>query len=302
MKAVFETRAQSGYDDAVETRYHFPKRYLDPASQAEGDWIVYREPRRAGGRSGYVAVARVRRIDRDPADPDHAYARLEHYLPFDRVVPIQEGAAPYERLLRDIAPNRWGATLRGRSVRDIADDEFNAIVRAGLSETLSQENARRLDLVPDDVDGETRTYLELPQAEQERRVQEILLNRKIRDASFRKRVCDAYGDTCAVTGLRMVNGGGRPEVQAAHILPVADGGPDLVQNGVALSGTVHWLFDRHLISVDEEHRLLVSHNRVPNELQQLFQRQRERILLPRDCSLWPHPRFLRHHLQAFASA
>jgi putative restriction endonuclease len=251
-------------------------------------------------------VARVRRIDRDPADPDHAYARLEHYLPFDRVVPIQEGAAPYERLLRDIAPNRWGATLRGRSVRDIADDEFNAIVRAGLSETLSQENARRLDLVPDDVDGETRTYLELPQAEQERRVQEILLNRmlnrKIRDASFRKRVCDAYGDTCAVTGLRMVNGGGRPEVQAAHILPVADGGPDLVQNGVALSGTVHWLFDRHLISVDEEHRLLVSHNRVPNELQQLFQRQRERILLPRDCSLWPHPRFLRHHLQAFASA
>jgi putative restriction endonuclease len=43
-----------------------------------------------------------------------------------------------------------------------------------------------------------------------------------------------------------------------------------VQNGLALSGTVHWLFDRHLISLTDDYRLLVSHNKVPAELRGLF--------------------------------
>ncbi|MBX9460355.1 MAG: HNH endonuclease [Brevundimonas sp.] len=74
----------------------------------------------------------------------------------------------------------------------------------------------------------------------------MLVNRKVRDTSFRRQVCRAYDDTCAITGLRIINGGGRSEVQAAHIWPVEHGGPDTVRNGLALSGTVHWLFDRHL--------------------------------------------------------
>src|SRR3546814_1909519 len=79
----------------------------------------------------------------------------------------------------------------------------------------------------------------------------MLVNRKIRDANFRNHVLDAYENTCAVTGLRIVNGGGKAEAQAAHIWSVAGGGPDIVQNGVALSATAHWLFDRHLITFDD---------------------------------------------------
>jgi hypothetical protein len=37
--------------------------------------------------------------------------------------------------------------------------------------------------------------------------------------------------------LQIINGGGRTEVQAAHIRPVAAGGSDSVRNGLALSGT-----------------------------------------------------------------
>jgi putative restriction endonuclease len=111
-------------------------------------------------------------------------------------------------------------------------------------------------------------------------------------------VCAAYDNTCAVTGLRIVNGGGRSEVQAAHIWPVADGGPDVVQNGLALSGTVHWLFDRHLIWVSDDYRLLVSHNKVPTDLQQLFANQLNRIRLPSRQSDWPNPAFLRQHRDA----
>jgi putative restriction endonuclease len=45
----------------------------------------------------------------------------------------------------------------------------------------------------------------------------MLVNRKIRDATFRRAFCDAYYNTCAMTGLKIVNGGGKAEVQAAHI-------------------------------------------------------------------------------------
>ena len=77
MKAIFDTKPGSGYDDDVARRYHFPDRYLAQAEPAVGDWIAYREPRRDGGRSGYVAVARLSpdgavRLGLDPgtADPE----------------------------------------------------------------------------------------------------------------------------------------------------------------------------------------------------------------------------------------
>ena len=59
MKGVFDTRPLTEYDDDINLRYHFPNRYLAEAERTKKDWIVYREPRRGGGRQAYVAVARV---------------------------------------------------------------------------------------------------------------------------------------------------------------------------------------------------------------------------------------------------
>ena len=87
-------------------------------------------------------------------------------------------------------------------------------------------------------------------------------------------------------------------MQAAHIWSVEDGGPDAIQSGIALSGTIHWSFDRHLISVSDDYRLLVSHNKVPAELQSLFANELERIRLPSCRSDWPHPAYLRRHREA----
>ena len=46
--------------------------------------------------------------------------------------------------------------------------------------------------------------------------------------------------------------------EAAHIKPVEHGGPDSIQNGIALSGTAHWMFDRGLIGFDDDLGILVS--------------------------------------------
>ena len=111
---------------------------------------------------------------------------------------------------------------------------------------------------------------------------------------------NAYDSRCAVTGLRMANRGGKAEAQAAHIWSVTDGAPDVVQNGIALSATAHWLFDRHLISLDDDCRLLVSHNKVPSELTRLFPPPRERVHVPADPRLYPRPDYLACHRARFA--
>ncbi|MBU1377735.1 MAG: HNH endonuclease [Alphaproteobacteria bacterium] len=313
MKAVFDTKPNSGYDDEIVRRYHFPtqRNYMDAARAAVGDWIVYREPQRNRGRRAYIAVARVLSIEPDPLRANHAYAVIGDYLPFDRPVPFAgpaDGGGYWETPLRAVEdPSRVGATLQGKAMRPLADADFAAIVSAGLAETLAPDNAIRLGLTdlaagmaeaarPFDHTGAA------PGLDQVRRVEQMLVNRKIRDANFRRQVCEAYDDRCAVTGLRIINGGGRSEVQAAHIWGVGQGGPDVVQNGLALSGTVHWLFDRHLISLNEDYGLLVSHNKVPAELRILFERQLQRIHLPTDERLWPHPTYVEKHREGFMAA
>ena len=302
-KGIFDTRAELGYDDDIVERYQFPKRYLPIAQRFIGDWIVYREPRGGGGRSGYVAVARLVRTEPDPSRADRSYAYVDGFLAFDTVVPTQQGGRYMERWLDELPDkSNVGTALRGKSVRPISNEDFAAITLAGLRSSLAPENAVRLELDPASTDAETATLVDAPLEEQKRRIEQILVNRKIRDATFRQQVCEAYGDTCAVTGLCMINGSGKSEVQAAHIWAVKDGGPDVVQNGLALSGTVHWLFDRHLISLTDEYGLLVSHNKVPEDLRALFARQLERIHLPKDPKLWPHPAYIRRHREAYVSA
>jgi putative restriction endonuclease len=300
VKGVFEVSGSSRYDDFIAERYHFPLQYLSDARRIEGDWIVYRETRAAGGRMAYIAVARVHRIDPDLTDRSHFYARVEDYLEFDQPVPYRDNTGRFaERFLRQMArPADAGRTLRGASVRLLDGPDFTAIVDMGLSETLAPENRIRLELDRPHIDPETEGLLEAPPAE--RRVEQILVNRKIREANFRNHVLDAYQSTCAVTGLSIINGGGRAEAQAAHIWSVADGGPDIVQNGIALSATAHWLFDRHLISLDDDLRLLVSHNKVPAELRNLFPSSGEQIRLPNDPTLRPRKEFVAIHREQFA--
>jgi putative restriction endonuclease len=300
MKGVFEINGTSRYDDLIAERYHFPRVYLRAAQACIGDWIVYRETGSAGGRMAYVATGRVRCIDADPTSAGLFYARIADFFEFDRPVPYRDANGRFrECILRELpSPAGAGRALRGRSVRALDDADFAAIVDCGLAETLSPDAAVRLELDPRHLDVSTADLLAAPH--DERRVAQLLVNRKVREAAFRGHVLDAYDSRCAVTGLRMVNGGGKAEAQAAHIWSVADGGPDVVQNGIALSATAHWLFDRYLISLDDECRLLVSHNKVPSELLRLCPAPGERVRLPADPRLHPRADYVARHRARYA--
>jgi putative restriction endonuclease len=284
-KAVFTHSESSAYDDQPELHYHFPRTYLRQVTAAVGDWVVYYEPRRTTGltsdtgRQAYFAIARVDRVEPDPGLADHFYAHVSGYVELDTPVPFRSGYRFYESALAkpDGSTNR-GAF--GRAVRTISDLEFAAIVVAGFTRTLSpwETPAASTDVVPEMVERPTVTQV---------------LERPFRDAAFRRHVRRAYDNTCAVTGLRLLNGGGRPEVQAAHIRPVEEGGPDTVRNGIALTGTVHWLFDRGLISFDDSYRVLVAPE-LPKGIRSLI-RDEHRLLIPHERDLQPHPTYLRWH-------
>lgn len=307
-KAVFITKVTPSYDDLPERRYHFPRTYLGQAQQAVGDWIVYYEPRRStsdlgsrGGRQVYFATARVDRIVPDPVLADHFYAEVSNYLPFVRPVPFMAAGHYMERALRksDGSTNK-GAF--GRAVRVLPDAEYDLIWRAGFGHVVGLDPRERPapDVLEDPLPplamvAEERAGFETePLFETDRRIVAQMVSRPFRDRAFAAAVKSAYVDTCAVTGLKIINGGGRSEVQAAHIRPVADNGPDSVRNGIALSGTVHWMFDRGLLAIDEDYRLLIASDRVPDTVGRMLLSDRL-LVLPEREELRPHPRFLAYH-------
>ena len=87
---------------------------------------------------------------------------------------------------------------------------------------------------------------------------------------------------------------GRPEAQAAHIRPVAASGPDSLRNGVALSSTFHWMFDRGLVSIDDDYSLLLKRDSIPDCVLSLVNADR-RLRLPTQAIHHSHPRYLEYH-------
>lgn len=290
-KAVLTTKVTPGYKDLPEVRYHFPRTYLNQVRQAVGDYVLYYEPRRTtvelssfGGRQSYFGVARIVDLVEDKDIADHYYALVDDYLDFDRPVPFAEGSHYYESALRksDGSTNK-GAF--GRAVRLIPDAEFDQILKAGFAPILAEETSRH----------QPRQFeISEPNTPFERPIIEMTVSRPFRDKSFMYNVRAAYENRCAMTGLRLINGGGRPEVQAAHIQPVAERGPDSVRNGLALSGTVHWMFDRGLISIGDDYKILTAGNHVPDDAMRLLNQSRT-INLPSDPAFYPNSLFLQFH-------
>lgn len=290
---VFLHRADSIYDDEPDAKYQFPKQYLGRASQFVNDWIVYYEPVKAG-RKGYHAIAKVEQIVPDPTNTDRYLAIIERgsYLPFDRDVPFSDGTGLVERgLLND------AGAISGRAqsaVRPISVEDFNEILERGFvdeSLILPREGFDEpVGLTSSLAEERTPFIFDI-----ERQRLDYITSRPKRDRIFRKHVLDAYDRRCAFTGLQIINGGGRAEVQAAHVKAVEYGGPDSVSNGIALSGTAHWMFDRGLLSLSDDLDILVS--RHVNDIQSVWNliNDTRKAIAPAHAMHRPHPRFLEWH-------
>lgn len=119
-----------------------------------------------------------------------------------------------------------------------------------------------------------------------------------RDAEFSLRVLPAYDYTCALTHYRMVALDGKTALDAAHIHQFTKGGPNHPTNGIALSKTAHWLFDRGFWSITDDYLVIVKADRFDETGESahlLKPRANTRILLPRNKNCWPGREFLSWH-------
>ena len=71
--------------------------------------------------------------------------------------------------------------------------------------------------------------------------------------AFHARVFDAYSRRCAITGERT-----QPALEASHIKPYMQSGPNRVNNGLLLRADLHQIFDAGLITITPDYHIEVS--------------------------------------------
>jgi putative restriction endonuclease len=289
--SVLIHRTDSIYDDSPAERYQFPRQYLRRVEASIGDWIIYYEPQKAHQARGYFAIAKIQAVIPDPSNSDMSIAVIEpgSYLDFVDPIPFRNDDGLVERgLLND------EGKISGRAqsaVRPIAAADFNRIIRLGFTDD---------DALLPRVDSAFRSpgieeEQTFSQYEGERDRVTYISSRIVRDRVFRSIVLRAYDSRCAITSLKLINGLGRAEVEAAHIKPVEANGPDIVSNGIALSGTIHWMFDRGLISIADDNEILISRHVNDIDGVRAMINKSGRILTPARTFNRPHPQFLRWH-------
>jgi putative restriction endonuclease len=287
---VFIHRSDSIYDDSPAEQYQFPSQYLRRVETCVGDWIIYYEPSKVAETRGYFAIAKVSQVILDPSVSGMYLALIEpgSYLDFANPVPFHGTTGPVEQ---GVLNEQGRISGRAQSaVRPISSDDFNRITELGFADKIPLL-PRRDDDMPSGFDEEQAPF----RFEQLRDRTNVTISRVLRDRVFRRVVLRAYDERCAITGLKLINGSGRAEVAAAHIRPVEASGPDIVSNGIALSGTAHWMFDRGLIGLADDLEILIS--RQTNDLEGIRSiiNRSGRALPPRRLSDRPHPHFLKWH-------
>jgi putative restriction endonuclease len=288
---VFIHRSDSIYDDSPAERYQFPSQYLGRVQSCVGDWIIYYEPRKVAETRGYFAVAKIERVIPDPVTPSMYFALIEprSYLDFVNPVPFSDASGVVEQ---GVLNEQGRISGRAQSaVRPISPSDFNRIVALGLNESEPLLPRVGEELLPLGLREEQTPF----EFEQSRDRMSFTVSRIVRDRIFRRIVLRAYSERCAISGLKLINGSGRAEVAAAHIRPVEANGADIISNGIALSGTVHWMFDRGLLSLSDDLQILISRQtNDPESIRTLINKSRY-AFAPQRSFERPHPGFLRWH-------
>jgi hypothetical protein len=168
-------------------------------------------------------------------------------------------------------------------IRGLEWDETSALLGIGLPDDLV-ETALRLESLEEWT----------PFVAENRAVYRV--SRQKRDAAFRSIVLANYAHTCAVTGQRF-RSAHHVEADGAHIIGKEVRGTDDPRNGIALSKSAHWAFDRGLFTISDQYEVVVNPKIRGASLARfpVLEMDRQKITLPKDSCYWPHPDALAWH-------
>mgnify|MGYP000536636279 CR=1 FL=1 len=117
-----------------------------------------------------------------------------------------------------------------------------------------------------------------------------------RDQHFRRIVLGNYKSTCAITGQRFEIAD-LIEAEAAHIISKEQHGTDNPRNGLSMSRSVHWAFDKGLFSISDQYEILIHPKAKVANINNfpLFEMDRKQIALPEEDYFYPHQEALQWH-------
>lgn len=122
----------------------------------------------------------------------------------------------------------------------------------------------------------------------------------LRSFVFRKAILEIYNNQCAVSGLKVADVKNRSLVDACHIMPFAESYNDSIRNGLALSPTFHRAFDRGIIAISDNYKVLVHPSlRDFNPEAGIRQYENQDLYLPKEGRFHPSINSLREHRTKF---
>jgi len=183
-------------------------------------------------------------------------------------------------------------------------ESFDAVARQFRLAGCLPALATRLGAVASPEEQEEsylRQRLVLPLALAEPRA-EYVVSRAAREQAFRNLVLREYRQLCCVCRSLFVlrqPGGDLVEAEAAHIIPVAQRGPDDPRNGLSLCRRHHWAFDQGLFAVTDtlEVRVSAAVRRAERQRFDLEEYDGEGIVPPHSAACQPDCAALDWHLR-----
>lgn len=121
----------------------------------------------------------------------------------------------------------------------------------------------------------------------------------IRGGIFKREIPKIYNYTCCISGMKIDATVQVSLIDACHIVPFSESYNDTISNGIALCPNLHRAFDRGLISVDDDYRVIVSGTFTEGESDYMIRKfDRKRINLPNNKMFWPSKDNLSWHQQS----
>lgn len=179
------------------------------------------------------------------------------------------------------APENWsGSIVQGKTYS--TEDSYGKKLYDDVSSRLNSPALRFNDSAAEEYEIERERYGK----------EQIILPR-IGQGAFRIIVTETYHRRCSITGEKTL-----PVLEAAHVKPFADEGPNIKQNGLLLRSDVHKLFDKGYITVNDDMKIEVSkrlNQDYGNGKVYYDYHGKELINLPDDKSDYPQRDYIRWH-------
>jgi putative restriction endonuclease len=203
---------------------------------------------------------------------------LDQDVPMDRVGPL-ESTGVTGRLLPSIE--------RAMQDRRVLYSTARALVESEFPPSIAGDVLAAVGLDPDEISG-LAGHLSTGETE-------APVTRR-RSGDWPRRILSAWDRQCAFCGFDGQLGMGSVGLEAAHVRWFNFGGPDSLDNGIALCALHHKLFDRGALGLSEDYRIVISsHFTARTDAGRRVYELADRSLRPKPGTRLPSPEHVHWH-------